>query len=405
VVCDAGLNASIFLEVIGMKTGWLGLVLAAALCGSTAMATNINLRVQGPNGEPTVNVAPGGTVSYRVVAELTDNLNEGLALIGFSLDYTGGAIGQQGNPPNSAPMSNFVIPEGITNPAGYGGTLIGGDLIQCGGAQNTIKNTADNAAFPIGTVITGIASPGAPAVVLTGSFTKPAGLGDFQLAVFDVFANVITDGETGEVFWATEAAGVGTVTNLTVSGDVPVTFASSIPAFTARGGPVPAMGTLWRSAGNVLRLTFDRALPGAPAAGQILIQEMLAGNTAGPDLSASFAFTLESGNTVLRIRDGLTATPTSTLLHRKWYVVRNTGGWAGVANFEAQFPSQVGDATGDNRTLQADIAEVNTGISCLTNCGDQNRKDVTGDGRVLQSDIAETNTRISSLPVAKPCGH
>ena len=165
-----------------MKTGWLGLVLAAALCGSTAMATtNINLRVQGPNGEPEVRVAPGGIVSYRVVAELSDNLNEGLALIGFSLDYTGGAIDQQGNIPNSAPMSNFVIPDGITNPAGYGGTLIDGDLIQCGGAQNTIKNVVGNAPFPIGTVITGIASPGAPAVVLTGSFTKPAGVGDFQL--------------------------------------------------------------------------------------------------------------------------------------------------------------------------------------------------------------------------------
>ncbi len=179
---------------------------------------------------------------------------------------------------------------------------------------------------------------------------------------------------------------------------------SSIPAFTAHGNnTVPAGGTLWRSAGNVARLTFDRAV-GLPTAGQILIQEMLPVGAAGADLSASFAFTLELGNTVLRIRDGLTATPTSTLGHRKWYVIRNTGGWAGVANFEAQFPSQVGDATGDNRTLQADIAEVNTGISCLTNCGDQNRKDVTGDGRVLQSDIAETNTRISSLPVAKPSG-
>ena len=389
-----------------MKTRWLGVVLAAALCGSTAMATtNINLSVQGPNGEPEVNVAPGGIVSYRVVAELSDNLNEGLALVGFSLDYTGGAIGQQANAPNSAPMSNFVIPDGITNPAGYGGTLIGGDLIQCGGAQNTIKNVVGNAPFPIGTVITGIASPGAPAVVLTGSFTKPAGVGDFQLVAFDVFANVITDGETGDVFWATEAAGVGTVANLTVRGDVPVNFVSSIPAFTARGiNTPPAMGTLWRSAGNVVRATFDRALPGLPTAGQVLIQEMLAGGVAGPDLSASFAFTLESGNTVLRIRDGLTATPTATLEHRKWYVIRNTGGWVGVANFEAQFPSQVGDAGGDNRVLQADVGLVASNVACVSNCGDQNRSDINGDGRVLQADAGQTASRVTSLPVPKPSG-
>lgn len=187
--------------------------------------------------------------------------------------------------------------------------------------------------------------------------------------------------------------------------DEPPALVSSVPAFTTFGvATVPALGTLWRSAGNVVRLTFDGALPGAPAAGQLLIQEMLAGGLAGPDLSASFAVSLESGNTVLRLRDGLTTTPTATLLHRKWYVIRNTGGWAGVANFVAEFPSQVGDATGDNRSLQADILEINTGISCLSGCGDQNRKDVTGDGRVLQSDILETNTRISSLPVAKPSG-
>jgi len=181
---------------------------------------------------------------------------------------------------------------------------------------------------------------------------------------------------------------------------------SSIPAYTGFGiSIVPPGGSLWRSAGNVVRLTFSSALPGLPAAGQLLIQELQPSGAFGPDLSASFAPLLETGNTVLRLRDGLTATPTATLGHRKWYAIRNTGGWTGVANFEAQFPSQVGDATGDNRTLQGDILEVNTGISCLSGCGDQNRKDVTGDGRVLQSDILETNTRISSLPVVKPSGH
>jgi len=370
--------------------------------------------VQGPAGEPTVNVEPNGTVEYRIVADLTDTTNEGLALIGLSLNYTGGDIGQQANNPAGVvtcgnPMPAFVVPDGIGNPAGYGGTMIGGDLIQIGGAQNTINNTADNAPFPIGAVLTGVAKP-APgcgqAVIATGSFTIGAAEGDFQLQAFDVFANVIKAGETGVPFWATEAAGVGTVTNLNVhvvAGGVVVNLASSVPAFTAVGvTAVPAGGTLWRSANNTLRLTFSGPVPAAPTAGQIEVVQLLAGGAFGADVSANgFTFALESGNTVLKIVD----TGASDFPHRSWWAIRNTGGWAGVASFEAQFPVQVGDATGDNRTLQADILEINTGISCLSGCGDQNRKDVTGDGRVLQSDILETNTRISSLPVAKPTGH
>jgi len=388
------------------------------------MSANIKIDVRGPNGESQVTVQPGGSVNYRIVGELSNDPNLGLALIGFSLDFTGGNIDQPANEPTTNPMYNFDYDEidaghkeGLTNPIGFGGTLLadpnhGGRTViaQTGGCQNTIKNTAGNADFPIGTVITNVAVFGSPVVIATGSFTLPgtAQAGQsYQLNAFDVFANVIKAGETGDVYYATEIAGVGTITNLTVSvGDVLVNFASSIPAFTTAGNAtVPPGGSLWRSSGNVIRLTFDSALPGLPGAGQLLIQELQPSGAFGPDLSASFAATLDSGNKVLRLRDGLTATPTATFGHRKWYAVRNTGGWTGVANFEAQFPSQVGDATGDNRTLQGDILEVNSGIPCLSNCGDQNRKDVTGDGRILQSDILETNTRISSLPVGKPSGH
>ena len=200
--------------------------------------------------------------------------------------------------------------------------------------------------------------------------------------------------------------GVGTTTCVNCPPVTNAILVSSVPAFTAHEiNTVPAMGTLWRSAGNVVRATFDRALPGVPTAGQILIQEMLPVGAAGPDLSASFAFTLESGNTVLRIRDGLTATPTANLGHRKWYVIRNTGGWAGVANFEAQFPVQAGDASGDNRVISADVLQVNGGVGCLSNCGDQNRLDINGDGRIISADVLQANGNVGSFPVPKPTGH
>ena len=398
----------------------LTLVAVAGLMNSAAMGSNINISVQQTDGTNAIGpVAPGSVVDYKVVGTLSDAANEGLALIGLSLDFTGGPLTPGNSPPAGAsscaePMRAFVMNEGITNPDGFGGTVIGSDLIQAGGAQNTIKNTADNAAFPIGTVFTGIAEPlpsgCGPAVILTGSLTVPPETpdGDYFLTAFDIFANVIVAGEDGSgAFWATEAAGANAPTNLmiTVAGDVPPpVLVSSIPPFTTAGNAtVPAMGTLWRSARNTIRLTFDGALPAAPAAGEILIQELLPNGAFGADLSANgFTFTLENGNTVLRVRDNDTV---GDFIHRGWYAIRNTGGWAGVANFEAQFPVQVGDATGDNRVIGADVLTVNSSVACLSNCGDQNRADIDGNGLVVGADVLQANTSVSSFPVPKPTGH
>jgi len=214
-------------------------VIAAGLMSSAAMGTNINISVQQTNGTNAITVAPGATVNYKVVGTLSDALNEGLALIGLSLDFTGGPL-TPANTPTGAdfsclnPMRNFVMPEGMSNPGGYGGTVMVGAppcpdsvracLIQAGGAQNTIENTVANASFPVGTVLTGVAQPGGcgPAVILTGSLTAPQAVGTYHLNAFDVFANVIRDGETeNNVFWATDPAGAGTTTNLAVTVALP----------------------------------------------------------------------------------------------------------------------------------------------------------------------------------------
>jgi len=209
-------------------------VIAAGLTASAAMATNIDLSVQQTNGTNAISVAPGATVDYKIVGTLTDGVNEGLALIGLSLHFTGGPLNPANTPLDgdftcANPMRNFVKMEGMTNPDGYDGTVIGGDLIQAGGAQNTINNTVGNALFPIGAVLVGVAKPLAeggcgPAVLLTGSLSVPPNLapGPYVLRIIqdginDPFANVIIDGEDGTVFWATEAAGIGTVTNLTIN--------------------------------------------------------------------------------------------------------------------------------------------------------------------------------------------
>jgi len=174
-------------------------------------------------GSNAVIVGPGDAVPYTVVGILSDDFNEGLALVGFDLDFDGGNLAQADSPtgdPNSGcenPMIHFTKPWGLTNPAGYGGTIITGDLIQVGGAQNTILNTTPP--FPIGTVLTGVAQPGGcgPTIVVTGTLTAPGAPGTYTLALENLFANVILDGETNDgTFWATQAAAVGIVTNLTI---------------------------------------------------------------------------------------------------------------------------------------------------------------------------------------------
>jgi len=169
-----------------------------------------------------------------------------------------------------------------------------------------------------------------------------------------------------------------------------VNLASSVPANNA---------SLWRSKFNIARLTFDGNLPAAPTPGQVQINELLPAGAFGPDLSASFTFEVEGG-TVLKIRD-----TGATLEHRKWYGIRNVGGWAGVADFEVDYLVQMGDCDGNGLVISLDVGCVNAGIPCFTNCGDDNRKDIDGDGRVISLDVGVVNGHIGSFAVPKPSGH
>ena len=197
--------------------------IAAVTTGQPAGTTKLNVSVES-GGSNSIAAVPGHVVNYQVVGQLSDDNNQGLALVGFDLDFDGGDLSQADNPtgdPNSGcenPMIHFTMPWGITNPAGFGGTVIHGDLIQVGGAQNTINNTPDIAPFPIGTVLLGVGQPSGcgPAVLVTGALTAPSVPGSYTLALENLFANIITADATGVPFWRTQAAGVGTVVNLTI---------------------------------------------------------------------------------------------------------------------------------------------------------------------------------------------
>lgn len=191
------------------------LILLGMLAGvTTTLAADLNVSVTS-SGASSINVTPGSPVSYEVTAVLSDTNNEGLGAVLFDLSFTGGAL-SAAEEPVSNPMLNFDRPAGLTNPAGFGGTVIGGNLVQIGGAQNTIKNTIVNAPFPLGNVITSVGH--SPVVVVTGTLTAPMTDGTYTLNVSGVVGSAIVDGEDGSgTFWATEPVGSGVLSNLTVN--------------------------------------------------------------------------------------------------------------------------------------------------------------------------------------------
>jgi hypothetical protein len=199
------------MRLVNLARAGLG---AALVFGATApaFATNLNVRVQS-GGSSAVTVPPGATVNWAVVGELSDNLNAGLALFALDLTWSGGPLTQAANP-TSGPMVNFTRPAGLTNPAGFGGTVVGGQLRQVGGAQNTIMNSF--APFPNGTVVTGIAAQGAPVTLASGQLVAPVAPGTYTLAPSAVVANVIRQGETGTPLWHVDRANAGTVQSLVV---------------------------------------------------------------------------------------------------------------------------------------------------------------------------------------------
>lgn len=325
----------------------LGLAIAAALSGSTALATDLNVRVVSDTGQDMVTVLPGATVNYEVLGVLSSNTdNEGLALFGFDLVFDGGALAQTSTP-GSGPIASFVIPEGITNPAGFGGTADvpgrEGDLVQIGGGQNTIKNVPENAPYPIAeAVVTGIGHT--EEVLAAGSLTAPDMEGTYTLSLTNLFANVIKLGETEDgTYWAVEEAGVGTIENLTIEVSACM-IVSSGPPNCAIDGRQPSKPDGTEPAGwDSIDLTFSDA-------------SCLVGITPG-----DFSVSVHPAESPPTITDAVVDGATVTLVFDR---LISTGKWTCVAHGETTrcLGSLPADVSADRTSAPADILYV---IDCL----------------------------------------
>ncbi|MDO8632308.1 MAG: hypothetical protein Q7R41_17635 [Phycisphaerales bacterium] len=339
---------------------FIALALAIGFGGVSAWASDLNVSVKS-GGLNAVTVAPNAVVNFQVEGILSDDLNEGLALVGFDLHFTGGALASNaivvpaGAIACGNPMPAFVKPDGITNPAGFGGTLIGNDLVQVGGGQNTIKNSVDNPActpncapFPVGAVLTGVAQPAVcgTAVIATGSLTAPAADGSYQLQVLNLFANVIKDAETGAIFFATVAAGVGTTTNLTINvSAVPCDgIASTAPSncsIDARQPHKPNPDTAVLQGWNSVAMTFAAGCNVSGAApGDFTIACTPAGGC--PTISDASA-----------IDQTVTVTLSSVIPAQAWTCISHTG-----TGDQVCLGSLPADANGDRTAAPVDILDI-----------------------------------------------
>ncbi|MBK7642565.1 MAG: hypothetical protein IPJ19_05870 [Planctomycetes bacterium] len=179
-------------------------VLLSALPPAPTANTDLALDLQGNLGVHTLQVGPGRVAHYQVVGTLSNASSDGLAYFSTNLSFSGGALPQATNP-TSGTMASFAPPLGFSNPAGFGGTIVGGELVQVGGAQNTIRNTI--AAAPLGNVVLGVAQPSAPQVLVSGDLAAPYVVGTYSLAAHGSRANVILPGQTGTPFYKVDKVG------------------------------------------------------------------------------------------------------------------------------------------------------------------------------------------------------
>ncbi|HNO80223.1 MAG TPA: hypothetical protein PKN33_19420 [Phycisphaerae bacterium] len=177
--------------------------------GEEGGADILNVRLTS-DGNTNVTVPAGNVLTYDIRGMLESTDDEGLAGYTFDLSFDGGDL-----TPIVAPvgMDTFTAPYGYTNPQGFGGTTVNGDLFQVGGAQNTLNYFGTNG--PTGGVLTGVGQ--VEDVLATGMLNVPTVPGTYTLTLSNLTATTINAGETGTPAWRTEPAAAGTIEPLAIT--------------------------------------------------------------------------------------------------------------------------------------------------------------------------------------------
>ena len=356
-----------------------------ALCASFGLAATFEVEITATSSTA---VAPGGTVDYEITGLVSSGDNLGLALCG--VDLTTDTVIAQGQAVEGGSMGPFVKDDGITNPAGYGGTVDADDLLQIGGGQNTIGNDgiSPHPAYPSGVVVEGIAQ-GSSVVLATGTITAPGTPGTHTVSLVDPFANVLLADQGGGVYTVeAAAASVGASGSFQINVGDPILLPASCD-------PV-ADGTLPKTQANVIWLVFDRAIS-LPGSNPVTIQDIQDINpeTLGADIAGQFDFSLVETNLpndTLKCKNAGAALPNMT-----WYRVKSVGAFQVVA-FVHDVCTLVGDANDNGRVNTVDYSTVEAHI------GERNdrRYDLNGNDRTNTIDYTVVQNQMGDRAPLKP---
>jgi hypothetical protein len=183
-----------------MKSALFALALTACISG-VAVAQTFTVDITSPDAGP---IGPGGSIDFEISGDLTND-NLGLAFFAFDLEVDGPtavnlSTAMVFDSEEGTVIDNFSQPEGYS--IDFLGTVVGDELIQLGGGQNTIGNDPEQdpmVDFPAGTVVENIGHGGV--VLFSGTITMPgdAVVGNYTLRLRSgsLFANYI-DADNGD---------------------------------------------------------------------------------------------------------------------------------------------------------------------------------------------------------------
>lgn len=182
----------------GKISGWMiGLSVAVpGLC----LAAAVEIGIAPVSG---VNVPPGESLHYQVTASVSGAGHAGLAGFGFDVQTDTGVTQPPASP--GASLGAFARSAGLTNPGGFGGVPLGDDLLQVGGAQNTIGNDGvlPRPAYPSGPVVEGLGLSGS-VVLAEGIIRAPNTPGTYTVRLANPFAALLVEKTRG--FYRVEIA-------------------------------------------------------------------------------------------------------------------------------------------------------------------------------------------------------
>jgi hypothetical protein len=375
------------------------------------MAADLDLKVTCLTTDP----GPNDTVYFQIEGEVSSSGCEGLALFGVDVTVTGPTvIDHDLDITITAPagdMDYFVEPDGLTNPAGFGGTPTAAvdSLMQVGGAQNTIHNTDPPSAPTAWPIATGVAQGGFITLAEGQIALSGATDGIHTITLSDGFGNVLITEHTTPSYWEVAQASIvdaGMSCTFEVSGLETPIHIDAVAGWVDHGGterPVAMLGfdpPVEPRLAGVTKVVVDVDVALDPAT-------VIAGNVSVVGVTNPGPYTPDTV-TLGGADDVVTIEFNTALPNEDCYTFDLTGmesfdggGFDPPEGSEFQIVALVGDVNRDGQVSTADASSVKARLEHVVT-DDNCQYDVNNDGQVSTADKSSVKARFEMAAPACP---